>query len=91
MAAMGEGFIVALLKSFGVILASEIGDKTFFIAAIMAMRHPRAQVRWGGGGRRWPALQRSGTCTGGSGTSSGQLLALPCAALKGADAHAQSC
>ncbi|KAG2487696.1 hypothetical protein HYH03_013695 [Edaphochlamys debaryana] len=37
-------FIVALLKSFGVILASEIGDKTFFIAAVMAMRNPRMTV-----------------------------------------------
>ena len=35
-----EGF----LKSWGMILASEIGDKTFFIAAIMAMKHSRAVV-----------------------------------------------
>ncbi|KAK9838145.1 hypothetical protein WJX81_003790 [Elliptochloris bilobata] len=35
-----EGF----LKSWGMILVSEIGDKTFFIAAIMAMRHPRRTV-----------------------------------------------
>ena len=33
------------LKSWGMILVSEIGDKTFFIAAIMAMRHPRRVVR----------------------------------------------
>lgn len=32
------------LKSLGVIAASEIGDKTFFIAAIMAMRNPRSTV-----------------------------------------------
>ena len=25
-------------------IVSELGDKTFFIAAIMAMRHPRATV-----------------------------------------------
>ncbi|KAK9791586.1 hypothetical protein WJX73_005176 [Symbiochloris irregularis] len=35
-----EGF----LKSWGMILASEIGDKTFFIAAIMAMKHSRLTV-----------------------------------------------
>jgi Ca2+/H+ antiporter, TMEM165/GDT1 family len=33
------------LKSLGVIFASEIGDKTFFIAAIMAMQHPRLLAR----------------------------------------------
>ncbi len=37
-------FLIGLAKSFGVILASEIGDKTFFIAAIMAMRNPRMTV-----------------------------------------------
>lgn len=35
-----EGFV----KSWGMILASEIGDKTFFIAAIMAMKHSRHVV-----------------------------------------------
>ena len=34
-----------LFKSGSMILVSEIGDKTFFIAAIMAMRHPRTTVR----------------------------------------------
>ena len=34
-------------ESFAVILATEIGDRTFFIAAIMAMRHPRLTV-WSG-------------------------------------------
>ncbi|KAI0075691.1 UPF0016-domain-containing protein [Panus rudis PR-1116 ss-1] len=33
-----------LLQSFAMIIASEIGDKTFLIAAILAMRHPRAIV-----------------------------------------------
>lgn len=37
-------FLEALGKSIGVIGASEIGDKTFFIAAIMAMRNPRWTV-----------------------------------------------
>ena len=35
-----QGFV----KSWGMILASEIGDKTFFIAALMAMKHPRRTV-----------------------------------------------
>lgn len=38
------GFIQAFIASISVILVSEIGDKTFFIAAIMAMRHPRLTV-----------------------------------------------
>lgn len=38
------GFIHAFIASISVILVSEIGDKTFFIAAIMAMRHPRLIV-----------------------------------------------
>lgn len=33
-----------LLQSFAMIIVSEIGDKTFLIAAILAMRHPRAVV-----------------------------------------------
>eukprot|EP01025_Chloroclados_australasicus_P017534 TRINITY_DN18957_c1_g1_i1.p1 TRINITY_DN18957_c1_g1~~TRINITY_DN18957_c1_g1_i1.p1 ORF type:complete len:281 (-),score=39.15 TRINITY_DN18957_c1_g1_i1:843-1685(-) len=38
------GFFQGFLKSWGVILVSEIGDKTFFIAAIMAMRNSRLTV-----------------------------------------------
>ena len=38
------GFWHAFLASISVILVSELGDKTFFIAAIMAMRHPRVTV-----------------------------------------------
>lgn len=34
----------ALLQSFTMIIFSEIGDKTFLIAAILAMRHPRLMV-----------------------------------------------
>lgn len=33
----GMGFIHAFIASFSVIIVSEIGDKTFFIAAIMSM------------------------------------------------------
>ncbi|KAF7978616.1 hypothetical protein HWV62_45360 [Athelia sp. TMB] len=39
-----EGAIPALFNSFMMIIFSEIGDKTFLIAAILAMRHPRAVV-----------------------------------------------
>jgi Ca2+/H+ antiporter, TMEM165/GDT1 family len=38
------GFIHAFFASISVIVVSEIGDKTFFIAAIMAMKHPRLTV-----------------------------------------------
>lgn len=38
------GFIHAFFASISVIVVSEIGDKTFFIAAIMAMKHPRFTV-----------------------------------------------
>lgn len=42
-----EGFTRAFGEAFAVILATEIGDRTFFIAAIMAMRHSRL-VTWAG-------------------------------------------
>lgn len=38
------GFVHAFIASLSVIIVSELGDKTFFIAAIMAMRHPRITV-----------------------------------------------
>eukprot|EP00210_Caulerpa_lentillifera_P003986 g3803.t1 len=41
---MSRNFGPAFFGSFLAILASEIGDKTFFIAAILAMKHPRLQV-----------------------------------------------
>ncbi len=34
----------AAIQSFAMIIVSEIGDKTFLIAAILAMRHPRLVV-----------------------------------------------
>ncbi|KAH7640908.1 hypothetical protein DERF_000607 [Dermatophagoides farinae] len=37
-------FIHGYIASFSVIIVSELGDKTFFIAAIMAMRHSRLKV-----------------------------------------------
>lgn len=39
-----KGFLDAFTASISVILVTELGDKTFFIAAIMAMRHPRLIV-----------------------------------------------
>ena len=39
-----ESQLHALLQAFAMIIVSEIGDKTFLIAAILAMRHPRAVV-----------------------------------------------
>ncbi|XP_063987077.1 putative divalent cation/proton antiporter TMEM165 [Diachasmimorpha longicaudata] len=38
------GFLHAFIAALSVIVVSELGDKTFFIAAIMAMRHPRLTV-----------------------------------------------
>ncbi|CAK9228071.1 unnamed protein product [Sphagnum jensenii] len=40
----GEGFTDATFTSLSMILVSEIGDETFIIAALMAMRHPRSIV-----------------------------------------------
>jgi len=39
--------VTALLASFVLIFISELGDKTFFVAAILAMRYPRGWV-WAG-------------------------------------------
>ncbi|KAF5319793.1 hypothetical protein D9611_012852 [Ephemerocybe angulata] len=41
---LSEASAQALLQSFSMIIVSEIGDKTFLIAAILAMRHPRLIV-----------------------------------------------
>lgn len=40
----GEGTIHGFVQAFSMIIVSEIGDKTFLIAAILAMRHPRFLV-----------------------------------------------
>jgi len=42
-----SSFIKEIFASISVILVSEIGDKTFFIAAIMSMKHPRLTVYTG--------------------------------------------
>jgi Ca2+/H+ antiporter, TMEM165/GDT1 family len=39
-----EGSVHGFLQAFAMIIFSEIGDKTFLIAAILAMRHPRLVV-----------------------------------------------
>ena len=41
------GFLHAFFAAISVIVVSELGDKTFFIAAIMAMRHSRLIVYTG--------------------------------------------
>ncbi|TFK61675.1 UPF0016-domain-containing protein [Pluteus cervinus] len=41
---LNENTAKALLQSFLMIIFSEIGDKTFLISAILAMRHPRVTV-----------------------------------------------
>jgi len=38
---MGVSVMEGFTKSLAMTILSEIGDKTFFVAAIMAMRHPR--------------------------------------------------
>lgn len=40
----GSAFIHAFVASLSVIIVSELGDKTFFIAAILAMKHSRTCV-----------------------------------------------
>jgi len=39
-----EGSVHGFVQAFAMIIVSEIGDKTFLIAAILAMRHPRIVV-----------------------------------------------
>mmetsp|Transcript_14756 Transcript_14756/g.43313 ORF Transcript_14756/g.43313 Transcript_14756/m.43313 type:complete len:233 (+) Transcript_14756:60-758(+) len=41
------GFVASLTSSFSMILVTELGDKTFFIAAILAMKHSRALIYTG--------------------------------------------
>lgn len=39
-----KGFWKAFTKAVGMIVATEIGDKTFFIASVLSMRHDRSAV-----------------------------------------------
>lgn len=41
---ISQGWLDGFLSSWSMILVSEIGDKTFFIACLMAMRHPKMIV-----------------------------------------------
>jgi putative Ca2+/H+ antiporter (TMEM165/GDT1 family) len=42
--AEGQGFTAATIHSFAVILVTEIGDKTFFIAAVLSMRYINSRI-----------------------------------------------
>lgn len=59
--AVTNNFVAATMNSLFMILVTEIGDKTFFIAAILAMRHGRLVVYAGAMGelycyQRLPAV-----------------------------------
>ena len=41
---LSGSFVHGFIATLAVIIVSELGDKTFFIAAIMAMRHPRLTI-----------------------------------------------
>jgi hypothetical protein len=43
--ASSRGFMPSLLNSFTMILVTEIGDRTFWVAAIMAMNNDRCARR----------------------------------------------
>ena len=44
-----DNFVHGFFAALSVIIVSELGDKTFFIAAILSMKHPRLTVYLG----RW--------------------------------------
>jgi hypothetical protein len=48
-----NNFISATVNSLFLILVTEIGDKTFFIAAVLAMRHARLVVYAGAMGETY--------------------------------------
>ena len=39
-----DNFVHGFFAALSVIIVSELGDKTFFIAAILSMKHPRLTV-----------------------------------------------
>ena len=51
MTTLGSDFIGATVNALFMILVTEIGDKTFFIAAVLAMRHGRLVVYAGAMGK----------------------------------------
>jgi putative Ca2+/H+ antiporter (TMEM165/GDT1 family) len=69
-------FMEGLVKSGVMILLSEIGDKTFFIAAIMAMRHSRVTVRRGRTDPE-PASRRGFVSQGAHFFTSSDVVSLP--------------
>jgi putative Ca2+/H+ antiporter (TMEM165/GDT1 family) len=69
-------FMEGLVKSGVMILLSEIGDKTFFIAAIMAMRHSRVTVRRGRTDPE-PASRRGFVSQGAHFVTSSDVVSLP--------------
>ena len=42
-----DNFVHGFFAALSVIIVSELGDKTFFIAAILSMKHPRLTVYLG--------------------------------------------
>ena len=56
---MASDFMEGFIESTSMVLVSEIGDKTFFIAAIMAMRNPQLTVS--GGARIGPRCLAHGS------------------------------
>jgi hypothetical protein len=48
-----NNFVSATVNSLFMILVTEIGDKTFFIAAVLAMRHGRLVVYLGAMGKHF--------------------------------------
>ena len=63
-------FVEGLSKAFGLIVLSEIGDKTFFIAALMAMKRRRVDVFLGA----WSALFAMTALSACAGTMSARAL-----------------
>ncbi len=60
--AVTNSFFNATMNSLVMILATELGDKTFFIAAILAMRNGRATVYAGAMGECFKPLSSRQIC-----------------------------
>lgn len=56
MLSLTNNFVSATVNSLFMILVTEIGDKTFFIAAVLAMRHARLVVYFGAMGNQFKYL-----------------------------------
>jgi len=53
------GFWPAFFNSLSMILVTELGDKTFFIAAVLAMRYDRLLI-FGGAIGKWEGEREGG-------------------------------